>query len=111
MGRRREDRLDAEERTAARDFVMARLAACRAYVAAVSMELDTCLGLFVDPEDDTKGKDRADLLEQIDDDLGAAVIALHAAQEVWEDVDPAEGEPEAEEVEEDDDEGDDKEER
>lgn len=101
--------LRAEEMSAARDFVMARLAACRARLAAAAVQLDVCLAHFVDPsEDDKKGKERAGLLEQIDEDIGDAAIALHAAQEIWPEVDPSEGEPEPEEEDdEDEDEGED----
>ena len=87
---------DAEERTAARDFTMARLAAARASVASAVTAIDDCLAMFVDPDSDRSGKGRAEFLELIDDTLGLAVGSVQLAQQSWEDVDPEEGEPEDE---------------
>jgi hypothetical protein len=94
----------ADERTAARDFVMARLAACRGALAMATGALDTALIYFVDPSDDLKGKERAALLEAIDIQVGEAARAVQLAQEGWDGVDPKESEPEPEEGDEDDDE-------
>jgi len=99
----------AEERTAARDFTMARLAAARTLIASAAQACDDCLAMFVDPDSDRSGKERAELLEQIDDGLGIAATAVQAAQQSWEDVDPQEGEPEDDEGEEEDEEDEDEE--
>lgn len=81
-------------KTEARDFVMARLAAAGAMAAAATAQINDALALFCAPDDDKKGKERAELLEAIDDTLGDATRAVQAAQEVWPEVDPTEGEPE-----------------
>ena len=105
MARRRErdDERAREEASAARDFTMARLAACRAYLADASKDLDEALENFVQPDSDRSGKKRAELLERIDDEIGLAAIAVQAAQGGLEDVDPAEGEPDLEDDEPEDD--------
>jgi hypothetical protein len=100
----------ADERTAARDFVMARLAACRGALAMATGALDEALIHFVDPSDDLKGKERAALLEAIDVQVGEAARAVQLAQEGWDGVDPKEAEPEPDEDEDEDDEEDDEDE-
>lgn len=95
-----------EEQTAARDFTMARLAACRGALALAGAALDECLSLFVDPAEDPKGKDRAELLEAVDGHIGEAARGIQLAQVGWDDIDPKEGEPDPEE----DDDGDEDEE-
>lgn len=92
------------DHTACRDATMARMAACRAALAAATGQLDEALGLFVVPEDDDKGVDRAQLLEDIDANIGMAAAAIQLAQADWAGVDPEEGEPD---VDQDDDEDDD----
>lgn len=94
----------AEERSAARDFMMARLAACRVELATAITSVDECLLYFVDPSDDPKAKERRDLLEAIDGAIGSAAAAVQLAQTAWKDIDPKEGEPEAEEEEEEEEE-------
>lgn len=99
----------AEERTAARDYVMARLAACRGALAMATAALDAALGHFLVPEEDPKGKHRAEALEAVDELIGDGARAVQAAQEVWPDVDPREAEEdddasEPEDEDEDDDE-------
>jgi hypothetical protein len=93
---------------------MARLGACRGAVAAASSALDECLGLFLMPAEDKKGEQRGELLEAIDDTLGEAARAVQAAQELFEDINPADGEPDLPEGDgddpDDDDDGDDDEE-
>jgi hypothetical protein len=88
---------DEEERSAARDFCMARLAACRGAISLAAGALDEALAHFTDPSDDFKGKERALLLEAIDDQLGEAARAVQLAQGAWSDVDPSEEEPDQEE--------------
>lgn len=92
-----------EERTAARDFVMARLAAARAHIGGASDALDELLQLMVDPDEDRKGKRRAELLEAVDAVLGEAATSMQIAQAGWSDCDPAEGEPEPDDDDEEDD--------
>jgi hypothetical protein len=104
-----------EERSAARDFVMARLAAFRGALAQATGALDDALAHFADPSDDLKGKERGVLLEAVDAQLGEAARAVQLAQAEWENVDPREEEPdeedeEDEEEEEDEDEDEDEEE-
>lgn len=95
---------DDEERSAARDFCMARLAACRGALAMATSALDDALAHFASPEDDLKGKERATLLEAIDEQIGEAARAVQLAQTAWEDVNPKEGEPDPEDEDEDEEE-------
>ena len=76
-----------------RDFVMARLAAGRAYATSAIAQLDECLGFFVDPELDGDGKERTELLEGVVEDAGLLSRAIEAAQELLGDIDFTEGEP------------------
>ena len=92
----------AEEKTATRDFVMARLAACRGAVALAAENLDMALALFLSPDSDPKGKERAEALEAVDEGLGEAAWAVQSAQELLADIDPEEGEPEQPEDEDED---------
>jgi len=89
----------AEENTAARDFTMARLAACRGALAAAAACLDDALAMFCATADDSKGKIRSELLEAIDANIGDAARAVQLAQAGWVDVDPAEEEPEGDDLE------------
>jgi len=91
----------AEERTLARDFVMARLAACRAALAIAMDQLDESIIHFIATDDDSKGSKRSKLLEGIDESIGEAARGVQLAQSMWEDVDPKEEEPELEEDDED----------
>ena len=101
MGKK-QDEEDNLERAIARDFTMARLAAARVHVTAAAEAIDAFQFAMVDPESDPKGKDRAVYLETCDDALGAAAIAVHAAQTSWDEVDPEEGEPDPDDDEEED---------
>ena len=93
-----------EERSAARDYVMARLAACNSWLDAAKAHVDGALGLFVSPDDDKKGADRSSALEEADECIGLAARAVQSAQSLWDEVDPKEGEPEPEEDEEEEEE-------
>jgi hypothetical protein len=99
MGSRKKAATAADEGSRARDFCMARLAACRASITQASEALDEALALFVVPPDDEDDDARPDLLEDIDDALGAAAMAVQAAQARWPDVDPDQGEDDDEEEE------------
>jgi len=99
-----------EERSAARDFLMARAAACRGAISTASEALDEFLQLMIQPDHDKLGKRRAELLEMIDDLLGQAAISIQHAQPAWSDVDPKEEEPEIDEDDDEDEEDDDEDE-
>lgn len=101
MGQKKESDDEIEEMSP-RDFVMARLAACRSGLANASNHLDEAISLFVSTEEDPKGNNRSDLLEAIDLYIGEAARAVQLAQAMWSEVDPVEGEPELEEEDEED---------
>jgi hypothetical protein len=90
-----------------RDFVMARLLAARASAQAAIDAIDDATLLFVEPEDDEKGKKRRKLLEAALDASGAASRALECADEAMPEVDFVECEPWDEDGDEDEDEEDD----
>lgn len=98
---------DPEEASIARDFCMARLAACRSALQSATDACDEAVAMLVDPDEDPKGTKRAELLELIDEEIGSAAARVQSAQTAFEDVDPKEAEPEPEDDEED---GDDEEE-
>lgn len=98
--------MSTEDRTIARDFVMARLAACRATLALAIDQIDEAIGHFIVPSDDSRGKKRSKLLESVDELIGDSARSVQLAQSMWEDVDPEEEEPDLEEEEDDDDEED-----
>lgn len=77
----------------ARDFVMARLAAARVAAASVVAAIDEALDLFVEVQDDEKGRDRRDLLQAALEGVGCATRALESAEEIMPQVDPEECEP------------------
>lgn len=91
--------LSDEERSAARDFVMARLAAARGQVARAADEIDIAMQLFVDVDDDTSGKDRATAIENADSCVADAARALQLAGGEMANIDPREPEPEDEDEE------------
>lgn len=93
----------AEEQTAARDFVMARLAAARGQVAFAAAAIDEALQLFVDPDADTKGKERRELIDGADAALADAARAVQIAGAELDAIDPTEGEPEEDAVDDEDD--------
>lgn len=100
----------AEERSAARDFVMARLAAARGQLSAATGALDDALILFVETDDDRTGKKRAELIEAVDASIAEAARGVQLAMSELDAIDPKETEPEPEDdedEEEDDDEDDD----
>lgn len=77
----------------ARDYVMARLAACRAWLTDALEELDECLGHFIAPDGDLDGEARAAHLEAIDESVGEAARSVQMAQDAIGDIDPQESEP------------------
>ena len=92
MGKKRDTDQGPAERTAARDFVMARLAAARVYATEAIDNIDAALAAFIAPDEDRKGEQRAEALEGADEFLGLAAGTVQAAQEMWPEVDPREGE-------------------
>lgn len=95
MGRRKDEGDDGEA-AAARNFVMARLAACRAALRDAGDGVDDAIGMFVDPSEDLDGKERRLLLEGIDDAIGDAARAVQTAQDVVDAIDWSEGEADVE---------------
>lgn len=77
----------------ARDYVMARLAACRAWLTDALEELDECVGHFVAPEGDLDGGARTAHLEAVDESIGEAARSVQLAQDAIVDIDPEETEP------------------
>ncbi len=90
-----------EERTAARDYLLARLAACRGALSSAERSLDIALEMFIDPSEDPKGAERSELLEAVDAAIGDAARAVQAAMPAMVDIDPKEAEPESEDDDED----------
>ena len=86
-----------ESNATARDIVLGRLAIIGALGRSVESLADECVGLFLDIDDDTEGKKRAELLEAIDDVAGELAIAVQKAQGALEDVDPLEVDDDEEE--------------
>lgn len=66
-----------------RDFVMARVAACRASLQTAIDELDEAMGHFVDPSEDEDGDERTEALEAATESIGSATRSLEAGMEVW----------------------------
>ncbi len=95
-----------DERSAAREFLLARLAICRGALAAATSSLDDVLVLFLHTDGDPKGKNRSKLLEATDAAIGDAAAAVQKAMEAMRDIDPEEEEPEADDEETDEDEDD-----
>jgi hypothetical protein len=76
--------------TEARDFVMARLGAAHAAVASAASVITDVLGAIADGDHEYE---TADALDEIDESLGEATRAVHAASSLLEQVDPEEAEP------------------
>jgi hypothetical protein len=98
-----------DERSAAREFLLARLAICRGALAAAAVSLDDALALFLDVEQDVKGKQRSELLETVDAAIGEAARAIQLAMPAMADIDPAEAEPDEEDGDDEDDDDEDEE--
>lgn len=93
---------DDEDGIAARDFVMARLAAARASATNTIAAIDEINALFINPDDDASGKKRREALADALDEAGALCRALECAEEEIDEVDMKAPEP----WEEEDDDGD-----
>lgn len=85
----KDDEISAPE---ARNYVMARVAACLSALDSAMDGAKEILALFVDPADDEKGAERAELISAVDDAIGLAARMIQAAQDLYDDVDPTEGE-------------------
>jgi len=94
------DDTDDEDGTLARDFAMARLARVLVNLEAAREAVRDAVALFITPEDDSKGKDRDELLEMALEQAGDASRGIEAAQEAMEEADMELGEPDEEEDEE-----------
>lgn len=90
------------EASAARDFAMARLAACRSALTAAVNATDEAIAHFCDPSDDHEGEEREELLEFIDEEIGNAATAVQLAQGALEDTNPEEGEADPDDRDDDD---------
>lgn len=84
----------AKKATVSRDAVMARLAAARGFAMRVSNQIDEIVELFLLPEEDPKGVDRADLFDGVIEDAGRLSRVMEKAQADFEKMDPTEGPPE-----------------
>lgn len=94
---------DAEEATAARNYALGRLAVINMNARVITEMTDEAVVLFVDPEDDQRGKRREELMQAIDEAAGELATATQNAQAAFDVVDPTEGDDDDD----DDDEGDD----
>jgi hypothetical protein len=95
-----------------RDFVMARLAAGRAAAQSAITAMDDVLNLFVNPDQDKRGKEREEGIGEALEALGCACRAVEMAEATFDEVDLDECEPwdddgEPDEEEDEDEEGDD----
>lgn len=77
-----------------RDAVLARLAAARGFATRIAGQLDEAIELFLDPEEDPKGRDRTDLFEGVVEDAGRLSRVMERVQALFEDFDPMEMSPE-----------------
>lgn len=92
----RSDELEDEandEALAARDYVMARLGGAIASLDAAREATSAVLALFVNPDEDNRGKDRKELLDDAQEAVGAASRGIDAAVEEIDEVDFAAAEP------------------
>ena len=90
---KRQEEAEANEKSAARDATMARLAAARSCAQAAVDAIDEALVLFVDPDEDDDGSERTELIETALEQAGMASRALEAAQAEMKDIDAEECEP------------------
>jgi hypothetical protein len=91
--RKRQAKSDLEIDPSPRDFVMARLAAGRAAAQAAISAMDEVLNLFVNPDDDRRGKEREELIGEALEALGCACRAVEMAESTFELADLSECEP------------------
>lgn len=87
---------EVEEASAAREFLLARLAIARGQIRDAADALDEALTLFHVPTDDSTGKKRKECLETVDASLSEAARAVQLAMPALADIDPEEAEPDDE---------------
>ena len=92
MGRRKKQPVPDVEVTS-RDFVLARIAAARALMRLAGESLDVLENIFLEPDDDPKGEERAELLEDALNQIGSATRSLECAEQALPAVDMEEIEP------------------
>jgi hypothetical protein len=73
---------------------MARLAAARGFATRIAGQLDEIIELFLEPDDDPKGRDREALFECVIEDAGRLSRVAETAQAAFEKIDPMEPPPE-----------------
>lgn len=89
----REERDQFEIDPSPRDFVMARIAAGRAAAQSAVAAIDDLLNLFVNPDDDKRGKERVELLGEALEALGCACRAVEMAEATIDQIEFTECEP------------------
>jgi len=94
----------------ARDYVMARAAGVLASLDASKNAVLESIGLFIGPEDDSKGKERKGLFDAALEAASCAVRGLEDIETKLPDVDMSLAEPWEDDEDDDDDEDDEKEE-
>lgn len=88
-----EDDDDEEDRAAARDYVMARAAGALASIETAKTSLIEMLSLFVNPDDDSKGKERRELADAALEAASCAVRGIEDLNETLPEADMKMGEP------------------
>jgi len=81
-----------------RDFIMARLAAAHGHISGATEACDAAISLFLYPEEDKDGKERANAIDALLDAAGEISRAAEQAQEILETCNKeelAQGEPES----------------
>ncbi len=91
MGRQ-DDQGSADEATAARDYVMARMLVAQVALEDALAGLKEAARLFTCPEEDRSGAKRKEALEEVDAACGDAAAATQLAMGSLGDIDPEEGE-------------------
>jgi len=86
-------RTELEIDASPRDFVMARLAAGRAASQSAITAIDEVLNLFVNPDQDKRGKEREEMIAEALEALGCACRAVEMAEATFDQVDLDECEP------------------
>lgn len=87
------ERRDLEIDASPRDFVMARLAAGRAAAQSAITSMDEVLNLFINPDQDKKGKEREEMIGEALEALGCACRAVEMAETTFDQVELDECEP------------------
>ena len=67
-----------------RDFIMARLAAARAHASNAAESIDSCISLFLFPDEDKDGSARTEALDIISEAAGEISRSVEMAQSILE---------------------------